>query len=69
MSKPTQPDDEGLSTEEIEAILAQENAAVPENPPAEHQIVRREPGEGRFGSWAVWLIIAFIVMGVLQTMR
>lgn len=69
MPKPPQPEDEGLSNEEIEAILAQENADVPENPPAEHQVVRREPGEGRFGSWAVWAIIAFIVMGILQTMR
>lgn len=69
MPKQPQPDDEQLSTEEIEAILERENAAVPEQPAAEHHLVRREPGEGKFGKWAVWLVIAFITMGVIQSMR
>ncbi|MRD48725.1 hypothetical protein [Caenimonas koreensis] len=69
MPKPRQPEDEQLTTEEIEAILERENAVVPEQPLAEHRIVQHEPGQGKFGKWAVWLIIAFILMGALQSMR
>ena len=69
MPRQPQPEDEQLSTEEIEAILERENAAVPEQPAPEHQLVRREPGEGRFGKWAVWLLIAFVALGVLNAMR
>ncbi len=32
-------------------------------------MVRQEPGQGRFGGWAVWLVIVFILLGVVQTLR
>lgn len=48
-----------LTTEEIEAILLREGAepAEGEKPPV--PLVMREPGQGRFGPWIVWLIVAF----------
>lgn len=63
--------EEPLSDAEIEAILERENALAAEahEAPLEPKVVQREPGQGRFGKWAVWLIIAFIALGVLQTMR
>lgn len=63
---------EHLSDDEIEAILAREAAGLPPEPdqPVQPlQMARQEPGQGRFGRWAVWLIIGFILLGVLQTMR
>lgn len=63
--------EEPLSDAEIEAILERENALAAEahEVPLEPKVAQREPGQGRFGKWAVWLIIAFIALGVLQTMR
>jgi hypothetical protein len=63
--------EEQLSDEEIEAILERENALAAEahEAPQEPKVVQREPGQGRFGKWAVWLIIAFILLGALQMMR
>jgi hypothetical protein len=29
----------------------------------------REPGQGRFGRWAVWLVILFILFSAAQMMR
>ena len=65
-------DDERLTTEEIEAILEREAAGLPpeaHEPGKPVEIVKSEPGQGRFGSWAVWLIIAFILLGAVQMMR
>ena len=60
-----------LSTEGIEAILAREAAGLPDakEPGKAFELVRQDPGQGRFGGWAVWLVIAFILLGVLQTLR
>lgn len=60
-----------LTNAEIEAILAQEAADLPEahlDTPA-LAVVKREPGQGRFGSWVAWLLIAFILMSALQAFR
>jgi hypothetical protein len=59
-----------LSTEEIEAILLQEGGAPPEgSQPAPVQLAMREPGQGRFGRWIVFLLIAFSFWTIWQTMR
>jgi len=61
-----------LSTEEIEAILAREAAGLPpdfQEPDNVFEMVRKEPGQIRFGAWAVWLMIVFILLGVVQTLR
>ena len=61
-----------LSTEEIEAILAREAAGLPpdaQEPGKAFELVRQDPGQGRFGGWAVWLVIVFILPGVVQTLR
>lgn len=64
-------DDRLLSNEEIERILAEQAADLPEAgaTPPELSMVRREPGEGRFGKWLVWIFIAFMLMGVIQSLR
>ena len=67
-----QPEDEKLTTEEIEAILEREAAGLPPEEGADakpHELVRQEPGQGKFGPWAVWLIIAFILLGAMQMLR
>lgn len=69
--KPT-PDEERLTDSQIEAILEQEAAGLP---PESHEspkpvpLVAREPGEGRIGRWAVWLLILFILASLVQSMR
>jgi len=80
MTDPRQPsrEHEGLlserplSDEEIEAILEREAQALPPEahvPAQPVPLVQREPGEGKFGQWAVWLIIAFIVASLVQSLR
>jgi hypothetical protein len=62
---------EPLSDSQIEAILAEEGAQPPEAgaPAPEHRLHQNEPGTGRFGGWMVWALIAFVAMGVVQTLR
>jgi hypothetical protein len=62
-------DDRPLSTEEIEAILLQEGGAPPEGQPVPVQLAMREPGQGRFGRWIVFLLIVFSCWTIWQTMR
>lgn len=72
MARPRiEPEDEGLSNDEIEAILERENAMPPEAhlPGSEVHLVRKEPNEGRLGRLGLWLVIGFIVMGLVQSMR
>ena len=72
MSTKPEHDDERLTDSQIEAILEQEAAGLP---PESHEaakpvpLVAREPGEGRFGRWAVWLLILFILASLVQSMR
>jgi hypothetical protein len=60
-------DEELLTNEEIEAILAAEQAMPPpeDQAAAPPRLVEREPGEGHFGKWIVWLIAAFILAGAI----
>ena len=60
-----------LSDAEIEAILELEADAAPESnlPVPPIPVVMREPGQGRFGRWAVWLLIAFLLLSVWQSIR
>ena len=63
---------ESLSDAEIEAILASEAGPPPleSHLPAQPiPLVAREPGQGRFGRWVVWLIIAFVLLSVWQAIR
>lgn len=48
-----------LTTEEIEAILLQDGAEPADGDKPPVPLVMREPGQGRFGPWIVWLIVAF----------
>jgi hypothetical protein len=61
-------DDERLTTEEIEAILAAEDAMPPDadHAAAPHVLVQREPGHGQFGKWLVWLVVGFILVGAIS---
>jgi hypothetical protein len=70
-SRPPEEEDRLLTNSEIEAILAQEAAELPEAhlPAPEPGIVKREPGQGRFGRWVAWLLILFSLLTILQTMR
>ncbi|HVZ42669.1 MAG TPA: hypothetical protein VHA82_02580 [Ramlibacter sp.] len=58
-----------LSNEEIEAILAREGHELPPEshvtPPAV-RMVERQPGQGRFGAWIVWLLIVFSAYTIWQ---
>lgn len=61
-----------LTDAEIEAILEQEANALPaeshlEPPPV--PLAQREPGKGRYGRVVAWLLIAFSVWTVWQSMR
>ena len=57
------PEGEGLSDEEIEAILAREaQLPPPEGTPPPVVMVQREPGQGKFGKWIVWVLIGFILV-------
>jgi hypothetical protein len=60
-----------LSDEEIEAILALEGASPPDadQPAPQLAVVRREPGQGSFGKWVAWLLIAFIILGAINAYR
>jgi hypothetical protein len=66
-----QPDEPPLSTDEIEAILLAEGSSAPEadRPGPEFHLVRREPGESAFGRWVTWLVIAFILLGLIGVLR
>jgi hypothetical protein len=57
--------DRPLTTEEIEAILASEDASPPEadQPAPKLDIVKREPGSR---AWIAWLLIAFMLLGGLR---
>lgn len=60
-----------LTDEEIEAILAQEAAELPEagTVPPELKVAEREPGQGGYRKWMLWVIMAFILLGVLNSFR
>jgi hypothetical protein len=62
--------DQALSNEEIEAILAEEAAQLPDAnaTPADLSVARREPGQGRFGQLIVWVLLAFMVVGLVMGM-
>jgi hypothetical protein len=70
-SLPPEAEDRLLTNSEIEAILAQEAAELPEAhlPAPEAAIVKREPGQGRFGRWVAWALILFSLLTILQAMR
>jgi hypothetical protein len=57
-----------LTDEEIEAILAAEGASPPEagHPAPRLDVVRREPGQGRFGKWIAWLLVLFMIAGAIK---
>jgi hypothetical protein len=57
-----------LTNAEIEAILAAEGSSPPEadQPAPRLDVVKREPGQGTFGRWVAWLLIAFIVIGAIK---
>lgn len=68
----TGPDGERfLTNREIEEILAREAEDIPEAhvQPAEPAIVKREPGQGKYGRWIAWLLVVFSLLTILQTMR
>ena len=68
----TPDDSRPLTTEEIEAILAQEAENLPPEPhvqPPPLKIVERKPGDGRFGVWIVWLLIVFSCYTIWLSMR
>ena len=60
-----------LTVEEIEAILAREagEGPAPDATPPPVGLVQREPGQGKFGKWVVWLIILFVVVSAVQVIR
>ena len=37
--------------------------------PQPFKLVERNPGQGKFGAWAVWLLIAFSLYTIWLTMR
>lgn len=61
-----------LSESEIEALLEFEASQLP---PESHQhappipVVERKLGQGRFGVWAVWLLLLFSLFTIWQSMR
>jgi hypothetical protein len=59
-----------LSNEEIEAILAEEASQLPEagSAPPDLSVVKREPGQGRIGQLIVWVLVAFMVTGLVMGM-
>jgi hypothetical protein len=65
-------DEVPVPDEEIEKILDQEAQQLA---PQAHlaapafKMVERQPGEGRFGRWIVWLLVAFSLYTVWQSMR
>jgi hypothetical protein len=61
---------QSLSNEEIEAILAEEAAQSPgaSDTPAELSVAKREPGQGRIGQLIVWVLLAFMVTGLVMGM-
>lgn len=63
--------DRPLSDEEIEAILAREASELPEAgiPVPEVPVVKREPGQGRYGRWVAWALIVFSLFTIVQSMR
>jgi hypothetical protein len=69
-----EPDDpERLLTDaEIEAILEHEAKELPaesDRAAAPIQLVMRQPGQGRFGRWIAWLLVAFSLWTVWQSSR
>jgi hypothetical protein len=65
------PEDE-TPHDEIAAILAQEAQQLPPEAhvtPQPFKLVERHPGEGKYGVWAVWLLIAFSLYTIWMTMR
>jgi hypothetical protein len=60
-----------LTNREIEEILAREAEDIPEAhlQPDDPAIVKREPGQGRFGRWVAWFLVAFSLLTILQAMR
>ena len=66
-------EDTPLTDAEIEAILEQDAAGLPPEShvqPVPVPFARREPGQGRFSRWAIWVVMAFILFGALwQSLR
>jgi hypothetical protein len=64
----TKREDGALTDAEIEAILAAEGASPPEadQPAPQLQVIRREPGQGRFGAWLAWLLVLFMIAGAIK---
>jgi hypothetical protein len=65
-------DEPPLSTAEIEAILEREMHELPPESDAHAtpvKFVTRELGQGRFGRWAAWLLVAFSLLTIWQGMR
>lgn len=60
-----------LTDAEIEAILAAEGTSLPDadQPAPQLSVVKREPGQGFYGKWAAWLLIAFILLGAINAYR
>ncbi|GAB2606671.1 hypothetical protein GCM10027034_44990 [Ramlibacter solisilvae] len=60
-----------LTHAEIEAILAAEGSTPPEadQPAPQLAVVRREPGQGAYGRWIAWLLVAFLVLGAINAYR
>ncbi|MDB5873599.1 MAG: hypothetical protein JWQ07_3041 [Ramlibacter sp.] len=65
-------DGELLSTAEIEALLEREADALPpeshlQPPPV--PLAQRQLGQGKYGVWAVWLLVLFSLYTIWQSMR
>lgn len=69
---PSADDEEPLSDAQIEALLAAEPGVLPPEshlPPTPLKLVERQLGQGRYGLWAVWLLLLFSLYTIWQAMR
>jgi hypothetical protein len=57
-------DAEGVDGLDPEALPPEAHLPAP---PLE--VAQRKPGEGRFGRWIVWALVAFSLLTILQSMR
>ena len=64
--------DEPLADSDIERLLQREAEVLPPEshlPPPPVRMVERQLGQGRFGVWAVWLMILFSLWTIWQSMH